>query len=228
MHLRHGPRHLMKCAPDCRCRRHAATRDPDMELSRRVKISAYQLGRPKSPEHKQKITDAQRRPDVLARTQVHRGRRRSDQTRRRLSEGNRRHWADPAAAALHREALATARPAYESARRAGIHRAVEDGRWTQRPETAGTRPELHMAEILDAAGIRYEWQHRIGRYVVDFYLPDANAVIEVDGVYWHPNGPDERRDAYLRGRGIAAVHHVTDRELQERGPDVLRQEWRIR
>lgn len=85
-----------------------------------------------------------------------------------------------------------------------------------------------MAELLDTAGISYEWQHRIGRYVVDFYLPDVNAVIEVDGVYWHPNGPDERRDSYLRHKGVSAIYHVTDRELQEHGSTVLRHEWRIR
>ena len=81
--------------------------------------------------------------------------------------------------------------------------------------TAGTGPELKMARILEETGIEYEWQHPFGRYVVDFWLPRSKEVVEVDGVYWHPNGPDCARDQYLLDRGVVEVHHITDLELGE-------------
>jgi very-short-patch-repair endonuclease len=71
-----------------------------------------------------------------------------------------------------------------------------------------------MAALLEEAGVSYEPQVRFGRYVADFYLPETNVVIEVDGVYWHPNGPDGARDQYLLEQGVTAVLHITDEQLK--------------
>lgn len=44
-----------------------------------------------------------------------------------------------------------------------------------------------------------EYPLRIGRrrwcYYLDFYLPQWNLVIEVDGSYWHRTAAEKRRDA---------------------------------
>lgn len=58
------------------------------------------------------------------------------------------------------------------------------------------------------AGIRFRRQHPIGPYVADFYCPAAKLVIEIDGSvhdFAAPAERDLRRDAYLRGLGLAIV-----------------------
>ena len=50
--------------------------------------------------------------------------------------------------------------------------------------------EKFMEEFLDRLGIKYKYQFKaesIGRYY-DFYIPSANILIEIDGVYWHGFG----------------------------------------
>jgi hypothetical protein len=99
---------------------------------------------------------------------------------------------------------------------AAQNRARYDGGWVNR-HWSGTQPEQLMAAILEWAGVDFIGQHRIGRYVVDFYLPDTRAVIEVDGTYWHPDGPNPERDAALVAAGASVVHHITDERLAARG-----------
>jgi very-short-patch-repair endonuclease len=73
-----------------------------------------------------------------------------------------------------------------------------------------------MAAILEWADIKFETQVPIGKYCVDFYLPESGGVVEVDGEYWHKNG-SEKRDAFLLSHGVSYVTHVTDRQLKEAG-----------
>lgn len=61
--------------------------------------------------------------------------------------------------------------------------------------------ELRVAPVLDALGIAYTHQYPVrgvdGRFVCvfDFFLPEYNTVVEVNGTFWHadprsyPNGP---------------------------------------
>ncbi len=48
-----------------------------------------------------------------------------------------------------------------------------------------TIPEQILEEQLKYQGLRYEKQRRIENMTVDFYLPQHNLVIEVNGCYWH-------------------------------------------
>ncbi len=48
-----------------------------------------------------------------------------------------------------------------------------------------TKPERVFEDQLQAAGLCYEKQVRIGTMLVDFYLPQYNLVIEIDGCWWH-------------------------------------------
>jgi len=54
-----------------------------------------------------------------------------------------------------------------------------------RPEMQDTKPELAVQAVLDDYKIDYIKQHKIGPYTFDFYLPDNNILIEVQGEYWH-------------------------------------------
>jgi len=53
-----------------------------------------------------------------------------------------------------------------------------------------TKPELEFKSILDRLQIKYEHPYMVNlgkRYAsIDFYLPEHDMLIEVDGDYWHP------------------------------------------
>lgn len=51
-----------------------------------------------------------------------------------------------------------------------------------------SKPEKELAEILEKQSIKYIQQYRIENRYYDFYLPDKNLLIEVDGIYWHARG----------------------------------------
>jgi len=73
--------------------------------------------------------------------------------------------------------------------------------------------ELEISRILDSVGIQYEKQKVIGFYVVDFYIPGINLIIEADGG-WH-NEPerkesDKKRDIWLRSEGYNLVRITQD------------------
>lgn len=48
-----------------------------------------------------------------------------------------------------------------------------------------TKIEIEAKRILDSLNIKYFHQHRICGILVDFFLPEYQAVVEVDGCYWH-------------------------------------------
>ena len=64
---------------------------------------------------------------------------------------------------------------------------------TRVPGRAFNRLEAKLARMLDEAGIDYQWQFRVGRFVYDFLLP-GRRLVEVHGTYWHADPrfhPDE-------------------------------------
>ncbi len=56
-------------------------------------------------------------------------------------------------------------------------------------------------------GFDFDRQKIIGNYIVDFYCPNQNVVIEIDGSS-HDNKQeyDAERDAYLKGLGLTIIH----------------------
>ncbi|MHA1252230.1 MAG: endonuclease domain-containing protein [Candidatus Helarchaeota archaeon] len=48
-------------------------------------------------------------------------------------------------------------------------------------------------------------QKQIGRYRVDFAIPDAKVIIECDGDYWHDSDKDYIRDEYLFEKGWEVI-----------------------
>ena len=89
-----------------------------------------------------------------------------------------------------------------------------------------TTPEKIMREFLDKIGVVYKQEYKIGKYWADFYLPKYNAVIEVDGDYWHSlpdvKEKDTRKDKYLKSKGIN-VMHIKECELKT--SDIILERW---
>ena len=66
-------------------------------------------------------------------------------------------------------------------------------------------------------GLRVRRQVSIGPYIVDFYLPSARLVIELDGQpHFDARGReyDQARDRFLRDQGFEVLH-VTDAAVRK-------------
>ena len=87
-------------------------------------------------------------------------------------------------------------------------------------ETDGWRSEEHLspaevdlATALWDAGVRgFRQQHPIGRYTVDFWFPDAELVVEVDGrAYHHDLEREKKRSRAILRAGAHRVLHLDAR-----------------
>lgn len=119
-----------------------------------------------------------------------------------LREGQKKRYLDPEAKRKLAEVMAEvrARPEYREAVAAGIAASKKFSR---------TDIEIIVESLLQTSGVEYEAQKHIGWWIVDFYIPDKNLVIECDGDYWH-NKPevkarDARKDAYLTRKGYQVL-----------------------
>ena len=45
--------------------------------------------------------------------------------------------------------------------------------------------EQRVAAMFDAAGIVYEQQYQLGRFVFDFHIPATHTLVEAHGTFWH-------------------------------------------
>lgn len=53
---------------------------------------------------------------------------------------------------------------------------------------SGTDIEMMVKKWLDEHNVKYEYQYHLdGKFYPDFYLPDKNIILEVQGDYWHAN-----------------------------------------
>lgn len=80
--------------------------------------------------------------------------------------------------------------------------------------------------MLDALGVIYIRQHPIGRYAVDFFIPDRHLVIECDGEYWHSRPlvleRDRVRDAALTRHGYRVLR-LSEAEIDARETSRIRE-----
>jgi very-short-patch-repair endonuclease len=51
-----------------------------------------------------------------------------------------------------------------------------------------TKPEIELKTILKELNIKFKQSYKYKGYYFDFYLPELNILIEVDGNYWHGKG----------------------------------------
>ncbi len=128
-----------------------------------------------------------------------------------LSAAAKRRYADPAERERQRE---ISRAAYEKPEvRARYEAAMELVNEKLQSPTYNTTLELALYTLL-AEFPEVRKQEWIGYRRVDAYLPEPyNLVFEADGLYWHPDGPDEKRDKYLLSKGVHAVIHLTEHDL---------------
>jgi very-short-patch-repair endonuclease len=69
--------------------------------------------------------------------------------------------------------------------------------------TGENRLEKTVRQALDSMAIQYIQEHRIGRYSIDFFLPQWNIALEIDGDYWHQDKTrDNRKDEYLKRHSL--------------------------
>jgi DNA mismatch endonuclease (patch repair protein) len=52
---------------------------------------------------------------------------------------------------------------------------------------AGTKPERELRELLDKLGVAYVYQAKVGRWRVDFLIPDLRFIVEYRSCFWHPH-----------------------------------------
>lgn len=86
--------------------------------------------------------------------------------------------------------------------------------------------ELRAKKMLDSLGIEYELQKPMfNMCVVDFYIPDRNLVLEIDGDFWHANGnyPAQVRNMkYRTNKLLACMFHgvrfsaILERDLNKK------------
>lgn len=87
-------------------------------------------------------------------------------------------------------------------------------------KTKDTKPELACKKFLEGHEISYIAQYEVnhGTYsaIYDFYLPDKNLIIEVDGEYWHSTKKQASRDKFKTMLAINAGHlilRISDSDL---------------
>lgn len=61
-------------------------------------------------------------------------------------------------------------------------------RQAKKMDNKPTAPENAFIEILKSLKLKYETQKIINGKIFDFYIPDKNAIFEIDGNYWHGYG----------------------------------------
>lgn len=83
-----------------------------------------------------------------------------------------------------------------------------------RLRNGGTLPERLTRTALEELGVAFLPEHKIASYTVDFFLPDRNIALEVDGVYWHSMHPekDAIRDSIIHATGVRVVR-ITDKQI---------------
>jgi very-short-patch-repair endonuclease len=93
-------------------------------------------------------------------------------------------------------------------------------------KTKHTKPELKISNILNNIGIYYEIQKWIYPYVVDFFIPSHNLILEADGKYAHGDKRIYASTDIIQGNITAKEKWDYDLKrdnfLREKGYTVLR------
>ena len=78
-----------------------------------------------------------------------------------------------------------------------------------------TKCELTVAHMLSLNGIIFIKQFHVPRFYCDFYLPDYNLIIEVDGDYWHANPSKYSANDFIGPKKLFA-HQIWARDLYKK------------
>jgi len=92
-----------------------------------------------------------------------------------------------------------------------------------------TGPEIIFVELLKELKVNFETQKIIQGKIFDFYIPEKNTIVEVDGSYWHGYNKtlqemnhiqkkayynDRRKDTLVKGLGYNLIR-VWEHELDD-------------
>lgn len=74
-----------------------------------------------------------------------------------------------------------------------------------------TFPEGNIRKALVILDVPFMQEHKIGRYRIDFFLPESSTILEVDAPYWHePDAEkDQLRDDWMRSQGFHVIRILT-------------------
>lgn len=146
-----------KCEPGCTCRRHTAQQTPEArEKQRRATKKKWETGVYAERAGQVQAYWASRTPEERA---AH---------ARKISEGQKAHWAKAKA----------------EGRRRNRH-------YGTRKRTS--RHELALVPYMRELGFAHDTGKTIGRKVPDFVNEGRKEVYEYFGTYWHPDPDEERR-----------------------------------
>jgi very-short-patch-repair endonuclease len=72
------------------------------------------------------------------------------------------------------------------------------------------------------SGLDFDRQKIIGNYIVDFYCPSRQFVIEIDGASHDENkwSYDQRRDDFLKNLGLTVIH-LSDNDVKKNMAEVI-------
>ncbi len=91
----------------------------------------------------------------------------------------------------------------------------------RRMRKAPTRAEAAMWKLLRdrrLSGLKFRRQHAFGRFIVDFYCPSANLVVEIDGaIHDAQPGHDYERQTVLESLGLTVIRFTNDEVLSSPG-----------
>lgn len=78
--------------------------------------------------------------------------------------------------------------------------------------------EVAVEAELEKMGVDFVPQEKFGRFLVDFYLPSMNLVIECDGDYWHSRpevvARDKRKNKWMERNGVNLAR-ITESDIRE-------------
>ncbi len=96
----------------------------------------------------------------------------------------------------------------------------------QKLRTDPTAAEKQLWLLLQSRqieGFKFRRQHGIGKYIVDFYCPKANLIIEIDGdSHFEPGArkKDAKREQYLKDNNFQILR-FTDNDIFNSIEDVI-------
>ncbi len=166
------------------------------------KISKSNKGRVNSKESIAKAKETRKwyRPSEETKAKIGAagiGRKPSEEVRKRIREGLARANARPEVKARKSEAqFRRLPPSQETKEKIGIASRARSDKLRENMILriqSGYKWNSHnslenaFAKVLDNIGVEYKQQHRISRYLFDFYMPKYNLIIETHGDFWHAN-----------------------------------------
>jgi len=188
----------------------------------KLKISETKTGRYCTPEHKHKLSLAKQGHYVSEETKkkiglANKGKKLkspSEETRKKLSEAKK---GKPA----WNKGILFSEEVKKKMSIAHIKRLQENSLpWKE------TKPEIEAEAILQKYNLNYKKQKALkynNRYrLYDFYLPDYNILLEIDGTYWHSKGIKDKDIKNQRLKDCRINDQLKNKLAQDNGYSLIR------